>query len=535
MPIKLFTKARSIKKIFYFNEKQPEFWRPFSNSIYWLKNYGLRHDGRRHSFRSHEKKSRSTKFKIVFLNMKRYPLYLDIEGKRIPIVGGGETAARKARLIAKAGAKPVLIWPAIDDATKKDLGDRADYKERIPTLSDFSSAKIAVIASDEDTETAESWAKIARAAGALVNVVDQPDLCDFTTPSIIDRDALTIAIGTNGAAPVFGRNLRASIEALLPARIGALIDFAAGYRDRVKAARTPDARRAFWEAFFDGPIASLLLNGDEAAAHAAMDAALKSEIAAPEGVVHIVGAGPGDPDLLTLKAFRILQTADVILYDRLVSDQILDLARRDADRIFVGKAKANHAVPQADIEKKMVALAREGKTVVRLKGGDPFIFGRGGEELETLRAAGVNATVTPGVTAAAGCAAAAGMPLTHRDHAQAVTFVTGHAKGDEDPDLDWAALASLGNTLVVYMGVGKAGEITRNLIDHGRSAATPAAVIENGTRDNQIIAKGTLGDLPALIAAAGIVGPAILVIGDVAALADGASLQSLIQQERLVA
>lgn len=467
--------------------------------------------------------------------MKKYPLFIDLQGRRVPVIGGGVAALRKARLIAAAGARPVFIWQDIDAEIERAFGAAAEYVDCRPAAADLADAPIAFVAVD-DADGPERWAAMARDAGALVNVVDRPDLCDFTTPSIVDRGALTIAISTDGAGPVYGRDLRARIEAMLPARIGALLDFAAGYRKAVKANIGEDARRAFWERFFRGPVAAKALAGDEAGAHEAMIETLNRPEGAPEpGVVHIVGAGPGDPDLLTLKAFRLIQEADVILYDRLVSEEILNLARRDADRFYVGKAKANHSVPQDEIEARMITLAREGKMVVRLKGGDPFVFGRGGEELDALRAAGIAAVVTPGVTAATGCAASAGMALTHRDYAQAVTFVTGHARGEADPDLDWAALAALKNTLVVYMGVGKAANISGNLIRHGRALSTPVAVIENGTRPEQIIVKGALGRLPDLIERAGIRGPALLVIGEVAALADGDTLNELLAKERLVA
>ncbi len=467
--------------------------------------------------------------------MKRFPAYIDLQNRPVVIVGGGEEGLRKARLAFAAGAKIKVIWPEIAKAVREELQNAATFVSREPVEADFEGAVLAFVALD-DAELAERWAHIARKAGALINVIDQPALCDFTTPSIIDRGRLTVAISTDGAGPVFGRALRSKIEAMLPSRAGALLDFAQSYREAVKGKVAGTDRRAFWEAFFGGPIAAQVLAGDERGAHEAMLAALNSETGAERnGIVHIVGAGPGDPELLTLKAFRLIQSADVILYDRLVSDEILALARRDAERRYVGKAKAEHAVPQEDIEAHMIALAREGKIVVRLKGGDPFVFGRGGEELEAVRAAGIPVYVTPGITAATGCAASAGLALTHRDHAQAVTFVTGHAKGDADPALDWAALAALKNTLVVYMGVGKAAAIANNLISNGRADATPVAVIENGTRENEIIVKGKLAELPALIETGGVKGPALLVIGEVAALADGATLQSLIKQERLVA
>jgi uroporphyrin-III C-methyltransferase/precorrin-2 dehydrogenase/sirohydrochlorin ferrochelatase len=439
---------------------------------------------------------------------------------------------QKTRLVAAAGAHPTIIWPEIDPALRAEFADSASIIEAAPARADLNGATLVFVAVESELE-ASRWAREAKAAGCLVNVVDRPALCDFTTPSIVDRGRLAVAISTGGAGPVFAKALREKIEALIPARADALLAFADSYRARVKA-NVPEAeRRRFWERFFSGSVAAAVLADDVPTAHELMRESLdRSQTEEKTGVVHIVGAGPGDPELLTLKALRVLQSADAIVYDRLVSDDILALARRDADRIYVGKAKANHSVPQDKIETQMIALAREGKIVVRLKGGDPFIFGRGGEELDAVRAAGVPAYVVPGITAATGCAAATGMALTHRDHAQAVTFVTGHAKGDADPDLDWAALAALQNTLVVYMGVGKAGAIADNLIAHGRAASTPVAVVENGTRNNQLILKGTLNGLASLIESGGVKGPALLVIGEIAQFAEGAGLIDLVNHER---
>ena len=469
--------------------------------------------------------------------MNRFPLFLDVKDRWTVIVGGGASALRKARLIIAAGGRPLLFAESFDAATAAELQNRAELIERAPVRDDFVGVALVFIALDHGQDGgAEALATMARQSGALVNVVDQPALCDFTTPSIVDRGRITVAISSDGAAPSLGRKLRANIERQLPDRLGVLAEFAAQYRDAVKAKIPETERRAFWDDFFEGPIATLVLEGDEVGARDAMLSRIN--IAGSEkttGVVHIVGAGPGDPELLTLKAFRLIQHADVILYDRLVSDEILSLARRDADRIFVGKAKSAHAVPQREIEALMVAHAKEGKNVVRLKGGDPFVFGRGGEELDAMRAAGVSAFVTPGITAATGCAAALGMPLTHRDYAQAVTFVTGHAKGEEDPDLDWQALAALKNTLVVYMGVSKAGSIAANLIANGRTETTPVAVVENGARPEQVVAKGVLRDLENIIDENGIKGPALLVIGEVAALANADGLDAVLEQARRAA
>ena len=469
--------------------------------------------------------------------MNAFPAHIDLKDRPALIIGGGAEALAKARLMLAAGARLTLIARKFTPETRAELQGRAHLLERQPVATDIEAAVLVFIA-DTPADEARRWAEIARMAGVLLNVVDQPALCDFTTPSIVDRGRVTVSISTAGAAPVLGKRLRADIEALLPPRLGALADFADRYRGTVKATIAPQARRPFWEAFFEGPIAAQVLAGDETGAHEAMLALInrpQTEEKSDIGAVHIVGAGPGDPDLLTIKALRLLQRADVILYDRLVSDEILNLARRDADRFYVGKAKSNHAVPQEEIEARLIELAREGKMVVRLKGGDPFVFGRGGEELEALRNANIPVFVCPGVTAATGCAAAANMALTHRDHAQAVTFVTGHAKDEADPALDWSALAALKNTLVVYMGVTKAETIASKLIEHGRGRETPVAVVENGTRENQKIVKGSLAELPRLIEAGGIKGPALLVIGEVAALADGETLLEIIGKERAAA
>jgi len=469
------------------------------------------------------------------------------------ITGGGDLAARKARLVVAAQANVTIIAPEIDAALIDEFAKShlVNFIYREVILADFHSARLAIIAVEDELLQKRHHA-MAKKAGVLTNVVDAPALCDFTTPSIIDRNDIVVAISTNGKAPVLGRNLRENIERMLPERMSQLVSFAGRFRPAIKS-KFGHQTRSFWEGFFDGPIANQVLAGDERGAGEAMMKSVNRDTAKTEsGVVHIVGAGPGDPDLLTIRAHRLLQTADVILYDRLVGNKVLNLARRDAERLYVGKAKANHSVPQEKIHEKLVELAREGKNVVRLKGGDPFIFGRGGEELDALREAGIAAYITPGITAATGCAAAAGMALTHRDHAQAVTFVTGHAKPGPDgrlsePDLDWHALAKLKNTLVIYMGVSTAAIIAQRLMsppstqDHatpnaGLAPDTPVAVIENGTRDNQIIARGTLASLTDTLTNAGIKGPAILVIGDVAALANADSIHELsIEQERLSA
>ncbi len=465
--------------------------------------------------------------------MRYFPAFFDVKDRLVVIAGDGETAARKARLFAKAGARLRFLSDDESALAREEFAE-AEFAS-MSTLSEALADAVLCVAATDDAELDARIAEAARAARVPVNVVDRPELCDFTVPSMIDRGDLVVGVSTGGAAPVFGRRLRRAIEALIPQRTGALLDLARSLRKTVAAA-LPDeaARRRFWERFFDGPAAAAALEGDEPAARRAALALLNAD-EAPAGVAHIVGAGPGDPELLTLKALRLLQDADVILYDSLVAPEILDLARRDAERIAVGKRRANHTMPQSEIGDLMIRLVKDGKRVVRLKGGDPYVFGRGGEEVDQLSAAGVPYTVTPGVTAATGCAAAANTPLTHRDVSQAVTFVTGHAKDDGEPGLDWSALAALRHTLVVYMGVARAQTIADRLIAAGRGPATPIAIIENGTRPDQRIIKGALADLGALSDAAAIKGPAALIIGEVAARADGQGLVAIALEGRSAA
>ena len=345
----------------------------------------------------------------------------------------------------------------------------------------------------------------------------------LSRPSILDRGDIVAAVATGGAAPVLAKDIRASLETLLPARIGELAALAARWRPAVKAAIDDGTRRRhFWEDALRGAVAQAVHAGDMPLAEERMAAALERfssiDVQRQTGPVHIVGAGPGDPELLTLKAFRLIQQADIVYYDKLVSREIMDMVRRDAERVPVGKSKGEHLVPQDGIHELMIAAAREGKRVVRLKGGDPFIFGRGGEEVEALREAGIEADVVPGISSALGCAASAKLPLTHRDHAQSVTFVTGHAQKGGVPDLDWHGLAKPHQTVVVFMGVGTSATISERLQAAGLDGDTAVAVIENGTRPNEKRAFGTLETLSQIIEARGIKGPALLIIGEVARL-----------------
>src|SRR5580658_3425126 len=351
---------------------------------------------------------------------------------------------------------------------------------------------------------------LAKAAGVLTNVAAHPEMCDFQLPSIVDRDPVTIAISTGGSSPILARRLRARLEAAIPSGYGRLADFVRAGRSRV-AVRLPDrvARRRFWERLLDGPVAELALVGDAARAEAGLIAELDHIATFGEsgmGEVYLVGAGPGDPDLLTFRALRLMQQADVVLYDRLVDPAILDLVRREAERVYVGKRPRDHAAAQEEIGALLVRLATEGKRVLRLKGGDPFMFGRGGEEIEALAAHGVPFQVCPGVTAAIGASAYAGIPLTHRDHAQACVFVTGHGK-DGKIDLDWTALLQPRQTVAIYMGLRNLEALAQEFVAHGASADLPAAIIDSATRANQRVIVGTLGTLAAKARAAELSGP----------------------------
>ena len=461
--------------------------------------------------------------------MNVLPLFVRVQGRRCLVVGGGGAAASKVRLLLKAGAAVTVVAPKVRHeiaglAARGELNlvrrgfVPGDVTDRALVFAATGIAKV-------DARVAEA----ARAAGVPVNVVDGAEHSSFIMPAIVDRDPIILGISSGGAAPVLARKLRAGLEALLPADLGRLARFAESFRGAVKAAiPSLAARRRFWERFFEGPVAEAVLRGDDRGAREAMLSLVNrpSRMPRAEGVVHIVGAGPGDPDLLTLRALRLLQQADVVIHDRLVSPRIVDYARREAERIFVGKSKSNHSKSQQEINALMVRQAKAGKRVVRLKGGDPFVFGRGGEELEHLRREGIEAEVVPGITAATGCAAYTGIPLTHRDHAIAATFISGHAQHGE-PDLDWAALARSRQTVVVYMGVSTAATIARRLIEHGMAPSTPAAVIENGTLPNQKLVVGSVAGLGAMIAENGIEGPALIVIGDVVRLADAGALTEL--------
>ncbi len=445
--------------------------------------------------------------------MRYFPAFLDLVGRDVLVVGGGEVAARKVRLLSDAGARVTVVAKRLVPELAGD--GHLTIVRRGFVAGDVLGKALAVAATD-DREVNRRVAEAGAAAGIPVNVVDDPSLSTFIVPAIVQRGEVVVAVSTGGASPVLARRIRARIEEALPARLGALAAFARRLR-RVLRARIADfgERRRVWEAVLDGPVGEAVLAGRETEAEARLERVLSGKTG--RGSVALVGAGPGDPELLTLKAVRLIQSADVIIYDKLVSPEALGHARRDALRIYVGKSRGNHTLPQEEINQLIAHHARQGRRVVRLKGGDPFIFGRGGEELEHLRAEGIEVEVVPGVTAATACAAVASVPLTHRGTAEAVVLVTGQGSHGA-PAIDWAALARLNQTIAVYMGVAAAPRIAAELTQAGLDPATPLAIVENATLPQQRTLYGTLAELPALISENRVEGPAVILIGAVAAL-----------------
>jgi uroporphyrin-III C-methyltransferase/precorrin-2 dehydrogenase/sirohydrochlorin ferrochelatase len=450
--------------------------------------------------------------------MEYLPAFLDIRDQRCLVVGGGAVAARKVSLLARSKGLITVVAPQLGEALARELAEgRITHRAKAFGPADVEGFSIAIAATDEQ-DVNEAVAAACRARHIPVNVVDQPRLCTFILPSVIERPPLTIAVSSGGASPVLARLLRARLETLIPAGYGRLAELARAFRDAVKARFPFDERRRFWEHALQGPIAELVFSGREGEARARMAAMLEDpRLAFHGGEVALVGAGPGDPDLLTFRALRLMQRADVVVYDRLVSAPILDLVRKEAERIYAGKERARHAIPQEDINHLLVRLAREGKRVVRLKGGDPFIFGRGGEEIEMLAAEGIPFQVVPGITAAAGCASYAGIPLTHRGVSQAVVFATGNLK-DGTIDLNWPALAQPQQTVVFYMGLQGLEILCRELAAHGLPASTPAALIQQGTLPQQRVLEGTLETLPGIVAAGEVKAPTLVIVGEVVRL-----------------
>jgi len=447
------------------------------------------------------------------------PIFLNVRDQLCLVVGGGTTATRKVELLLQAHAQVKVVAPQLTPQLAQWV-DEGRISQRVGQFetTDLQGCHL-VIAATNDTTVNEQVSQLAKAQRMLVNVVDQPQLCSFIVPSLINRSPVQIAVSTGGASPVLARLLRARLETMIPAAYGQLADFVASFRERVKQQLPTEERRFFWEKVLQGPIAEMLLSGHTQAATKALEGLLSKTATEPQkyGEVYLVGAGPGDPDLLTFRALRLMQQADVVLYDRLVSVEILNLTRRDAERIYVGKQPEMHPVPQGEINQLLVKLAKEGKRVLRLKGGDPFLFGRGGEEIEPLMAEGIPFQVVPGITAALGAAAYAGIPLTHRDYAQSCVFVTGHLK-DNKIDLNWEMLAQPQQTVVFYMGLRTLKTLCQELIQHGMPADKPAALVQKATTLEQQVLVGTLGTLPSMVATAQVGAQSLIIVGDVVKL-----------------
>ena len=453
--------------------------------------------------------------------MEYLPLFHNLRGRLVLVVGGGEIAVRKARLISEAGAKVRVVAPVIEPELQEMAEQGGGHcAHRGYAAHDLDDVVLAIAATDDETLNAQVSAD-AQARNVPVNAVDAPELCTVIFPAIVDRSPLVIAVSSGSHAPVLARLTRARIETLFPHSYGRLAQLAQRFRAQVKAAfPSINHRRVFWENVFQGDVAERVFAGqDDAAAQLLTERLQRHSGESYSGEVYLVGAGPGDPDLLTFRALRLMQQADVVLYDRLVAPTIVDLCRRDAERIYVGKARSEHAVPQGEINQLLVKLARQGKRVLRLKGGDPFIFGRGGEEIEELAAHGVPFQVVPGITAANGCSAYAGIPLTHRDHAQSVRFVTGHLK-DGSTNLPWRDLVAPGQTLVFYMGLVGLPEICQRLVEHGRAASTPVALVQQGTTSMQKVWIGTLASMADILAGEQVTPPTLIIVGEVVRLHD---------------
>lgn len=454
--------------------------------------------------------------------MEYLPIFIQIKNRACLVVGGGSIAARKVALLRKAQADVTVVSPELCE----ELQQLCDEKQIQHIAREFKESDletcVAVIAATDQRQVNESVSVLAQSLRIPVNVVDNPDLCSFIMPSIIDRSPVVIAVSTGGSSPVLARLIRTKLEGNIPAAYGRLAALVENFRDKVKAAfPNVESRRHFWEGILEGSVADLVFSGHESEARAVLDKAIDEGSDSPElpGEVFLVGAGPGDPDLLTFRALRLMQQADVVVYDRLVSPAIMEMVRRDAEIVYVGKERDKHTMRQENINQLLVRLAKEGKRVLRLKGGDPFIFGRGGEEIEQLAQEGISFQVVPGITAANGCSSYAGIPLTHRDYAQSCVFVTGHLK-DGSVDLNWKALAHPNQTVVFYMGLHGAPTLCKEMIAHGLPATTPVALVEQGTTPQQRVLIATLDTLLEVIKDEDIKPPTLIIVGEVVTLHD---------------
>jgi len=451
--------------------------------------------------------------------MDLFPVFMNLQQRDCLIIGGGEVATRKASLLLDAHAHVTVIAPELTSTLTEWLAEgRIHHKAREFSTGDIQGNAL-VIAATDNAKTNQTVHDAATAKNIPVNVVDNPGLCTFIVPSIVDRSPVIAAISTGGASPVLARMIRSRLESLLPSAYGRLAKMTANFRDRVKARfENPNDRRLFWERVLEGPAAEMVFAGRDNDAEAEISKSLsENDQGGKIGEVYLIGAGPGDPDLLTFRALRLMQQADVIVHDRLVSQQVIDLSRRDAERIYVGKERDNHAVPQEDINHLLVRLAKEGKRVCRLKGGDPFIFGRGGEEIDTLVEEGVSFQVVPGITAASGAASYTGIPLTHRDYSQSVVFATGHLKNGMI-DINWPGLVQPNQTLVFYMGLVGIKIICTELISHGMSPDMPIALVQKATTPEQRLFTGTLSTMHEIVDREQIKPPTLIIVGEVVKL-----------------
>ncbi len=449
------------------------------------------------------------------------PIFMNVKGENCLVIGGGKIASRKVFMLLRAGASVSVVSPELcQDLTIRKNEGEITHIDRVFEDADLNGKKI-IIAATNNEKVNSHVSQLAKAKGIPVNVVDAPDLCSFIVPSIIDRNPVQIAISTGGASPVLARLLRSRLETFIPAAYGRLATLVESYREKVKAKLSnTDEMRTFGEGILEGPVADNLIAGKDKLARELLETAVENaEAPAERGEVYLVGAGPGDPDLLTFRALRLMQQADVVVYDRLVSQGVLDLVRRDAEMIYAGKERNKHTLPQETINALLVRLAKEGKKVLRLKGGDPFIFGRGGEEIETLTDENISFQVVPGITAAAGCSSYAGIPLTHRDYVQSCMFVTGHLK-DGTTDLNWDAIAQPNQTVVFYMGLQTVKELCGELIAHGLSSTTPAALVEKGTTQEQRVHIGDLTTLHEIVKKNNVKAPTLIIVGEVVKLHD---------------
>lgn len=451
--------------------------------------------------------------------MDYFPLFLKLKDQPCLVVGAGEIAARKIELLSRAGARITVVAEEVHEhVASMQATLNLVIRQKSFAADDLTDMRIVVSATDHRACN-EAVASAANQLNIPVNVVDNPDLCSFIFPAIVDRSPLIAAISSGGSSPVLARILRAKIESTIPAAYGRLAQLAEDFRLLVKQEiKQPSRRRIFWENMLHGRVAELVFSGRmQEAEQELRTRLLETETSDNQGEVYLIGAGPGDPDLLTFRALRLMQQADVVVYDRLVSPEILEMARRDAEKIYVGKQRSNHSLPQESINELLAKLALAGKRVARLKGGDPFIFGRGGEEIETLMQQGIPFQVVPGITAAAGCASYAGIPLTHRDHAQSCTFVTGHLK-DGSINLNWKQLAAPNQTIVIYMGLVGLQNICQALIENGCPPDHPIALVQQGTTPQQRVFTGTLRDMPQRVENEDIKPPTLIIVGTVVSL-----------------